>query len=269
MVKVHIHIPQPGKKVHLSDYDPEEDGGYDKEIAQAETDQLQERIFDLQERLYAQGTQALLVVFQAMDTGGKDGAIRKVFEGINPQGVRVTAFKVPSAEELAHDFLWRVHQHVPPKGYIGIFNRSHYEDVLVVRVNQIVPPKVWKGRYDHINAFERLLTETGTRVIKFYLHIDRAEQKRRLEDRLRNPDKQWKFSMGDLPVREKWDDYMQAYEDAITECSTEYAPWVIVPANKKWYRDLVIARVIVDTLESMKPEFPPPEPGLDQVVIPD
>ncbi len=261
--------PRPGSKVKLKDYDPNYDGKSDKEAVKAETAKLQEKMCDLQEKLYAEGKQSLLIVLQAMDTGGKDGAIKKVFEGINPQGVRVAAFKAPTTEELAHDFLWRIHPHVPPKGYIGIFNRSHYEDVLVVRVNNIVPQAVWKKRYDHINDFERRLSDSGTRIIKFFLNISKDEQKERLQARLDNPDKNWKFSTGDLPVREQWDDYMKAYEAIFERCNTEYAPWFIVPANHKWYRDWVLTKVILDTLEDMKPQYPPPEPGLEKVIIPD
>jgi PPK2 family polyphosphate:nucleotide phosphotransferase len=261
--------PKPGSKVKLKDYDPNDHADYDKATAKAETLHLQEKIQDLQEKLYAEGKQSLLIVLQAMDTGGKDGAIKKVFEGINPQGVRVTAFKAPTLEELSHDFLWRVHQHVPPKGYIGIFNRSHYEDVLVVRVSNLVPQEVWEKRYDHINDFERRLTDSGTRIVKFYLHISKDEQKERLQARLDDPAKHWKFSTGDLPVRQQWDEYMTAYEAVFERCNTDYAPWHIVPANHKWYRDWVLTKAIVDTLEDMKPQYPQPETGLDKVVIPD
>jgi len=265
----HPFTPKPGSKIHLKDYDPDFRGDYDKAAAVAETAKLQEKIEKLQERLYAESKQALLIVLQAMDAGGKDGTIRKVFEGINPQGVRVTSFKVPSPEELAHDFLWRVHQHAPPKGYIGIFNRSHYEQVLVVRVNELEPKEIWKKHYDQINHFEQLLADTGTRVVKFFLHISKDEQKKRLEERLKNPEKHWKFSMGDLPVRERWDEYIKAYEDALSRCNTDYAPWQIVPANYKWYRDLVVTKTIFQMLEDMNPAYPPPEPDLDKVVIPD
>jgi PPK2 family polyphosphate:nucleotide phosphotransferase len=172
-------------------------------------------------------------------------------------------------EELSHDFLWRVHAHTPPKGHIGIFNRSHYEDVLIVRVNHLVPEAVWEKRYDHINAFERLLAASGTRILKFFLHISKDEQKERLQDRLDRPDKHWKFSSGDLPVREQWDDYMKAYEAVLTRCNTDYAPWYVIPANHKWYGNLVITRTIVETLDQMNPQYPPAEPGLDQIVIPD
>lgn len=262
-------VPKAGSKVNLKDYDPAYKGDYDKDRARAEERQLEARLALLQEKLYAEGVQSLLIVLQAMDAGGKDSAIRKVFDNVNPQGVRVTSFKAPTAEELAHDFLWRVHQHVPPKGYIGIFNRSHYEDVLVVRVNQLVPKAVWQKRYDQINDFERLLTAGGTRILKFYLHISKAEQKERFQERLDNPEKHWKFSRGDLPVREKWDAYRQAYEAMLTHCNTAIAPWHIVPANRKWYRNLVVTRAIVEMLEDMNPQYPPPEPGLDEVVIPD
>jgi PPK2 family polyphosphate:nucleotide phosphotransferase len=204
-----------------------------------------------------------------MDTGGKDGVIKDVFKGVNPIGLSIASFKTPTSTELAHDFLWRVHHEVPAKGYIGIFNRSHYEDVLVVRVNHLVHKSVWKARYDHINNFERLLTDGGTRVIKFYLNITKDEQKERLQARLDDQTKHWKFSKGDLPVREQWDDYMAAYQDALTKCNTEEAPWVVVPSNKKWFRNVVVAQTLVETLESMKLSFPKPEEDLSDVVIPD
>lgn len=263
------YSPEPGKSIRLSDYNADDDGGLDKETAALEVEKLKMRMADLQEMLYAQSKQALLVILQALDTGGKDGTIKKVFSGVTPLGVHVTSFKAPSAEELAHDFLWRVHRNAPSKGLIGVFNRSHYEDVLIVRVNQLVPESVWRKRYEQINAFEHLLAENGTRILKFYLHISKAEQKQRLEERLARPDKQWKFSLGDLPVRAKWDEYMRAYEDAINHCNTKDAPWYIVPANRKWYRDWVITRTIVHTLESMDLRYPKPEAGLDRVVIPD
>ncbi len=261
--------PKPGSKVSLRQYDPDYHGDYDEVSAEAEVEKLKQKIEKLQEKLYAEGKQSLLVVFQAMDTGGKDGVIKKVFGGINPAGVHVTSFKAPSSEELAHDFLWRVHQHTPPKGYIGVFNRSHYEDVLVVRVNNLVPKSVWKLRYDYINQFEQLLVANGTRILKFYLHINKDEQKQRLLDRLAEPKKHWKFSIGDLPVREQWDEYMEAFEALLERCNTEYAPWHVVPANHKWYRDLVVAKAIVETLEKMNPQYPPAEAGLENVVIPD
>jgi PPK2 family polyphosphate:nucleotide phosphotransferase len=262
--------PEIGKHVHLKDYDPGYTGDYDsKDAAQETLERNLKRIDELQEVLYAEHKHALLIVFQAMDAGGKDSTIRHVMQGANPQGVQVTSFKAPTAEELDHDFLWRIHKHVPGRGMIGIFNRSHYEDVLVVRVNKLAPEGVWQARYDHINAFERLLADSGVTILKFFLHISKSEQKKRFQDRLDKPDKHWKFSIGDLAVREKWDEYMAAYEDALTRCNTPWAPWHIVPANKKWYRNLVVSSAIVEALERLDMRYPEPEPGLDQVVIPD
>jgi PPK2 family polyphosphate:nucleotide phosphotransferase len=260
----------PSKRIKLSNMNPDDTGKYrSKEEADDEFMRERQRIIDLQERLYAENKQSLLVVLQAMDTGGKDGTISHVFEGVNPQGCHVRAFKVPSEEELAHDFLWRAHSAAPRKGAIGIFNRSHYEDVLVVRVHKLVPEKIWKARYDQINSFERILALNNTTILKFFLYISKDEQKRRLQSRLDDKTKNWKFAVGDLKERALWDDYLDAYEDAINTCSTDYAPWHIVPANKKWYRNLVVARTIADTLDAMNPQYPPPEAGLDHVTIPD
>jgi PPK2 family polyphosphate:nucleotide phosphotransferase len=228
---------------------------------------LNQELQSLQELLYAEQKHKVLIVLQAMDTGGKDGAIRRVFDGVNPQGVKVASFKVPTAEELAHDFLWRVHKVTPGLGEMVIFNRSHYEDVLVVRVHGYAPEEVWKKRYDQINDFEHLLSESGTTILKFFLHIDKDEQKERLQARLDDPTKTWKFRLGDLEERKLWGDYMQAFEDALNKTSTEYAPWYVVPANRKWYRDLVISTVLVDTLKGFKMEYPKPEENLDGVVI--
>jgi PPK2 family polyphosphate:nucleotide phosphotransferase len=262
-------VPKPLSKVDLSDYDPDYHADYDKESAAPEYEKLQERLVELQEILFAQGTQALLVILQAMDTGGKDGTIKAAFRDVNPQGVNIASFKQPSAEELAHDFLWRIHKRTPEKGQIGIFNRSHYEDVLVVRVNNLVPKARWEKYYEHINAFEKVLADNGTRILKFYLHISKEEQKERLQARLDDPSKHWKFAKGDLGVREQWDDYMKAYEVLLTKCNTEYAPWHIIPANRKWYRNLIITRTIVESLETMDLKYPPAEEGLDKVMIPD
>ena len=258
---------EPGSACDLSRIDPDADGGLDKAAAKEALAAEKARIVALQERLYAERRQSLLVVLQAIDTGGKDGTIRATLEGVNPQGCRVTSFKVPSTEELDHDVLWRCHRATPGRGMIGVFNRSHYEDVLVVRVNNIVPKSVWKDRYDHINNFEKMLADSGTRILKFYLHINRDEQKERFEERLQRPDKNWKFSRGDLKVREQWDDYMEAYEEAIYRCNTEYAPWFVVPANRKWYRNYIIMKTIVETLEDMSLKYPAPEPDLDKIVI--
>ncbi|MGD1991933.1 MAG: polyphosphate kinase 2 family protein, partial [Anaerolineae bacterium] len=209
----------------------------------------------------------VLIVLQAMDTGGKDGTIRHVFQGVDPVGVKVANFRKPSAEELAHDYLWRVHQHTPGRGEIVIFNRSHYEDVLVVRVHNLVLPEVWGRRYDHINAFERMLTEEGTTILKFYLHISKEEQKERLQDRLDQPDKRWKFSLGDLEERKLWPDYARAYEDVLSRTSTDWAPWTIVPADRKWYRNLVVATILVDTLNGLDMQHPQPDFDPGAVVI--
>ncbi len=264
-----ITHPEPGTHIKLKHYDPDFHGDSEKKAAREEEGKLEEKLANLQERLYAEGKQSLLVVLQALDAGGKDSTIKKVFDSVNPQGVHVSSFKAPTLEELSHDFLWRIHKRVPEKGYIGIFNRSHYEDVLVVRVNELVKEAIWQKRYDQINQFEHMLSENGVRIVKFYLHISKDEQKERFQERLDNPEKNWKFSTGDLKVREQWSDYLDAYEDVLTKCNTKYAPWYIIPANRKWYRDLVISRILVETLEDMNPQYPPPEPGLDTVVIPD
>ncbi len=262
-------VPKIGDKVNLQDYDPGYTGKKEKDSARKETQKLETKLAELQEKLYAQGSQSLLIVLQAMDAGGKDSTIKKVFNSVNPQGVRVASFKAPNANDLAHDFLWRIHQQTPLDGYIQIFNRSHYEDVLIVRVNELVPKDVWEARYEHINNFERLVADSGTRILKFYLHISKDEQKERFQERLDRPDKWWKFAVGDLDTRKKWDDYMEAYEAVLTKCNTEYAPWYIVPANHKWYRDLVITRAIVETLEDMKVDYPKPTEDLTGIKIPD
>lgn len=262
--------PPSANNLRLVEIDPNESEHFQsKKDVQDELTRQRDRIADLQARLYAERKQSLLIVLQAMDTGGKDGTIRGVFQGVNPQGCLVWSFKAPSTEEREHDFLWRYHQKTPPRGMITIFNRSHYEDVLVVRVKQMIEEDVWRHRYAMINEFEHMLTLNNTVVLKFFLYISKDEQKRRLESRLHDPTKHWKFSSNDLKERAFWDQYMVAFEDAINHCSTEYAPWYVVPANKKWYRNLVIARTIADTLEAMNPQFPPAEAGLDQIVIPD
>ena len=261
---------EPGSSTSLAAIDPDETEHYGgkKDVAK-ELKKQRRRIQDLQERLYAENERGLLIVLQAMDTGGKDGTIKHVFSGVNPQGCRVSSFKAPSAEEANHDFLWRYHKSAPARGRIGIFNRSHYEDVLVVRVKNIVPEEVWRERYELINNFERGLTANSITVLKFFLHISKDEQKERLQSRLDDPDKRWKFSSNDIKERAYWDAYQQAFEDALDNCSTEHAPWYVVPANKKWYRNLVVARTIADTLEAMDPRYPPAEEGLEKVTIPD
>ncbi|RME79027.1 MAG: polyphosphate kinase 2 family protein [Chloroflexi bacterium] len=259
---------KPGQKVKLNQIDADDTGPYkSKKEAKKQLKKNIARMAELQNVLYAEDKHALLIVLQAMDAGGKDGTIRRIMSGVNPQGVRVTSFKKPTPEELAHDFLWRIHKAVPQRGMIGIFNRSHYEDVLVVRVHNLVPPSVWKKRYDHINHFEKLLVDSGVTILKFYLHISKDEQKRRMEARLEQPHKRWKFNPDDLKERELWDDYMEAFETAFERCSTDYAPWYIIPANNKWYRNLVISEIIVDTLEGLNMQYPQPVANLDGIVI--
>lgn len=262
-------IPPLGQSVSLSQYATDYHGEMSKEVAKELENALEARLSILQEMLYASAEHGVLIVLQAMDAGGKDSTIKKVFDCVNPQGVMVTSFKQPTTEELAHDFLWRIHKQVSPKGYIGIFNRSHYEDVLVVRVNNLVPQAVWEKRYEQINHFERMLVDNGICILKFFLHISKAEQKARFLERLQNPEKHWKFAKSDLAVRAQWDDYMKAYEAALTLCHTEYAPWHIVPSDRKWYRDYVITDAIVKALESLNLRYPAPEDGLETIVIAD
>jgi PPK2 family polyphosphate:nucleotide phosphotransferase len=261
---------QPGERISLANIDPNASEDYKKKKdITAELEKQRQRIRKLQERLYAENQRSLLIVLQAMDTGGKDGTIKHVFREVNPQGCQVWSFKIPSHEEASHDFLWRYHHRVPQRGMITIFNRAHYEDVLVVRVHELVPENIWRQRYHIINEFEQMLTLSNVTILKFFLHISKDEQKRRLESRLNNPDKQWKFSQNDIKERRLWDKYQKAFEDAISNCSTSYAPWYVVPANKKWYRNLVVARTIADTLEAMNPQYPNGEKGLKKIVIPD
>jgi PPK2 family polyphosphate:nucleotide phosphotransferase len=263
------YLVKPDTKVKLSKIDPSDTGDFKggKEAALVEFEKLNGKLEALQELLFAEHKHKVLIVLQAMDAGGKDGTIRRVFDSVNPAGVRVASFKAPTAEELDHDYLWRIHKQVPGKGEMVIFNRSHYEDVLVVRVHNYVPPEVWKQRFDQINEFERALAESGTTILKFYLHIDLDEQKERLQARLDDPTKRWKFRLGDLDERKLWGDYMEAFEDVLSKTSTDYAPWHIIPANRKWYRDLVISSILVEALEDLKMKFPESEENLDGVVI--
>ena len=237
---------QPGTEVKLKDIDPAfKDCHEGHKEATEEIDQYQKKMRKLQELLYADGRCSLLICLQAMDTGGKDGTINHVLGAMNPQGCRVVAFKQPSVEELGHDFLWRIHRAAPARGEVVIFNRSHYEDVLIVRVHNLVPKRVWSRRYDRINAFEKGLAEDDTHILKFYLHISKEEQLKRFKDRLDDPTKQWKISESDYKERSFWEDYVTAYEEALSRCSTEQAPWFVIPANHKWFRNLVVSRIVV------------------------
>jgi PPK2 family polyphosphate:nucleotide phosphotransferase len=249
---------KPGSRVKLVDSHANDTHGYNKEKAERELQSHQARMAEFQELLYACKKQALLIILQALDAGGKDGTIRHVMSGVNPQSCQVTSFKAPTAEELGHDFLWRVHKAVPIKGNIGIFNRSHYEDVLVVRVHKLVPKSVWSKRYAYINGFERVLADSGVKILKFFLHISKDEQKKRIEQRIKDPTKRWKLAPSDFEERKYWNDYQQAYEDALNRCSTKWAPWFIIPADKKWYRNLAVSQIMVETLESMRMKFPKP-----------
>jgi len=253
----------PETKVKLDDLDTYYTGEIEKNDGKAQLKQQQKALRDLQELLFAEHKQKLLVVLQAIDAGGKDGTIRHVFGDVNPQGTRVANFKVPTQKELDHDYLWRVHQHTPGSGEIVVFNRSHYEDVLVVRVNNIVPKSVWEKRYHHINEFERLLAEEGTTILKFFLHISKKEQAERFLARLDRPHKRWKFNPGDLNERERWDEYQHAFEAMLSRTSTPWAPWYVVPGDRKWYRNLVVSSVIVDKLNSLDMQFPAEVPEID------
>ena len=251
----------------LADFDCNANGGFTKALAKPRMKHLNRRLEALQERLYAHGQERLLVVLQATDTGGKDGTIRAVFDRVNPQGVHVASFKKPTEEELAHDYLWRIHEHTPATGSITIFNRSHYEDVLVVRVHGLVDEQTWARRYEHIRNFEQMLADEGTTIVKLYLHISKEEQRDRLQARIDNPEKHWKFEFGDLNERTLWDDYQVAFEDVLRKTSTRDAPWYVIPANRKWYRNIVISQILVDVLERLAGDEFDPNPELEGVVV--
>ncbi len=269
-------IVKPGNSISLRgvgddcnpEHTPEFTGAYRKKgETKKPLKKLHKKMLKLQELLYAESQHALLIILQGMDTCGKDGTIRKVMSGINVQGCDVVNFKVPTVDEVSRDFLWRAHKAVPQRGKIGIFNRSHYEDVLVVRVHDLVPESVWQQRYQQINDFEKMLVENGTVVLKFFLHISKDEQKERLESRLNDPSKHWKITEADIRERAYWDDYMQAYETVLQKCSTDWAPWYIIPANKKWYRNLVITERIVETLENLDMKFPEPNSDISNLFV--
>jgi PPK2 family polyphosphate:nucleotide phosphotransferase len=242
-------------------------GKIKKEDACKVIQEYQKKLYDLQERLYAEHKQSLLIILQAMDTGGKDGAVESIFSGLNPAGIKVSNFKAPSADDLSHDFLWRIHKEVPPKGYIGIWNRSHYEDVLIVKVHDIIVKKTCESRYEDINAFEKILTNNGVVIMKFFLHISKDEQKERLQSRLDNKEKLWKFDPADIKERTLWNKYRKAYEEAIDNCSAVNAPWYIVPADHKWYRNIIMIETIVKTLEKMDPKYPKVDLDPSKIII--
>lgn len=256
----------PNSKVKLDEIDAGYKGEHeDKESANAELEKHVQRLRELQYLMYAENKRSLLIILQALDAAGKDGTINHVLSAMNPQGCRVYGFKTPSPEELAHDYLWRIHQATPRKGYVAVFNRSHYEDVLVVRVHNLVPKEVWSKRYDEINAFEKQLTDNGTHILKFYLHIDKDEQLARFKQRLDDPNRHWKISESDYAEREYWHEYQKAYEDAISNCSTKDAPWFIIPSNHKWVRNLAVSQILVDALESLGMKFPAPTVDIAEI----
>jgi PPK2 family polyphosphate:nucleotide phosphotransferase len=251
-------VVKPGKKIKLRDEQAREDHGWEKEDAIDAFQANRKRLGELQYKLYADGRFGLLVVLQATDGGGKDSTVRDVFTSMNPQGCTVTSFKAPTAQELKHDYLWRVHQNVPERGVVGVFNRSHYEDVLVVRVENLVPEETWQRRYDHINDFERMLTDGDIRVVKFFLQISKDEQKQRMEERLTDPSKQWKFNSDDLEKRKRWDEYQEAFEAMLARCSTSHAPWYVIPSDRKWFRNLAVSEILLKELDALPLRFPSP-----------
>jgi len=262
------HCLEPGQPIQLAKIPTEGKQYYpDRQMAENEFRLLRDELVELQRRLYAENKHNLLVVLQAMDAGGKDGTIRRVFRGVNPQGVRVASFKAPSKKELAHDFLWRVHKEVPAKGMIGVFNRSQYEDVLIVRVDDLLPEEVWRPRYEMINDFERLLVGSGTSIIKIYLHISKEEQRDRFQARLDDHRKNWKFSLEDLEKRKQWDEYMIAYEEMLFKTTTKWAPWHVIPSDQKWYRNLAVVQLLVNKLRELNPQYPETKQDLTGVVI--
>ncbi len=257
---------KPGSRVKLTKIDPDNTLDFENKKAALETiEKNKQKLSDLQYKLYSEGKQSLLIVLQALDAGGKDGTINHVLAPMNPQGCRVSGFKAPNPVELAHDFLWRIHHNAPKKGEVCIFNRSHYEDVLVARVHNLVPKSVWSKRYEFINDFEKLLAAHDTKIIKFFLHISKDEQLKRFERRLNLPEKHWKISDSDYKERQYWDEYTKAFEDALSKCSKDHAPWYVIPANKKWFRNLVVSEIVVETMESMKMKLPKPSVNLDDI----
>jgi PPK2 family polyphosphate:nucleotide phosphotransferase len=265
-LRAQLRIP-PGSRVKLSRFDPSATYGHRKESSKEPLAEGLVRLTSLQDRIYAESKHPVLIVLQGIDAAGKDGTIRHVMNAFNPMGCPVTSFKVPTSVEAAHDYLWRVHQRTPARGEIAIFNRSHYEDVLVVRVHNLVPRSVWSKRFAQINAWERMLVDEGTTILKFFLLIDAEEQRQRLQDRVDSPAKRWKFKTADLAERKLWDQYTVAFEEALSRCSTEWAPWYVIPANRNWFRDLAVAEIVGDTLDDLKPAYPPGEPGIESITV--
>ncbi|CAN5589245.1 polyphosphate kinase 2 family protein [soil metagenome] len=262
------YLVEPGKRLKLSKFPTDDTGKFkDKQAGKDATDANLRKLDELQEVLYAQSTRAVLIILQAMDAGGKDGTIESIFSGVNPQGCQVTSFKAPSHLELSHDYLWRVHAAAPARGMIGIFNRSHYEDVLIARVKKLVPKNVWSRRYSHINDFERMLTDEGTTIIKFYLHISKEEQHERMKARLAERSKRWKFNPADIVEGKRWDAYMEAFEAALQKCSTKHAPWYVVPSDHKWFRNWLVSDVIVRTMKKLDLKYPDEVEGLDKIKL--
>jgi PPK2 family polyphosphate:nucleotide phosphotransferase len=258
---------KPGTKARIAERDPDDKLGVDKDEGEKRLGELIERIDALQYRLYAEDRHSVLLVLQGLDASGKDGVVRRVFDGVNPTGVSVTSFKAPVGVELQHDYLWRIHAALPRRGTVGVFNRSHYEDVVAVRMYELAPEKVWRPRYEHIRAFERMLVDEGTSVLKVFLNVSREEQRARFQERLDDPEKRWKFRRDDLEVRDRFDDWIAAWEEALTETSTEWAPWYVVPADRNWLKALAVGELLVDALERLDPQLPEPEEGLEGLEI--
>lgn len=253
----------PGSPARIADRDPADDLGLDKREGRARLAELRERIDVLQHRLFAENARSVLLVLQGLDASGKDGVIRRVFEGVSPLGIRIVSFRAPVGAERAHDYLWRIHAALPARGEIGVFNRSHYEDVVAVRMRELAPEQVWRRRPEHLRAFERLLVDEGTTILKVFLNISRDEQRARLQERVDDPEKRWKFRLEDLAVRERFDDWVTAWDDVVTETSTDYAPWHVVPADRNWVKALAVATLLVDALERLDPRLPSPEDGVE------
>jgi len=257
----------PGSPARIVERDPGDKLGLDKDDAEERIEKLVERIDELQYRLHGEDRRSVLLVLQGLDASGKDGVVRRVFDGVNPTGVTVTSFKVPAGAEVQHDYLWRIHAALPPRGGIGVFNRSHYEDIVAVRMHELAPEKVWRRRYEHLREFERMLVDEGTTVLKVFLNVSKEEQRKRFQERIDDPEKRWKFRRDDLKVRERFDEWVAAWEDALTETSTEWAPWYVVPADRNWVKAVVVGELVADTLEKLDPKLPEPEEGLEGLRI--